>query len=192
MLKVGDAAPPFEAVGSDGKRFSLYQQASLCTVIYFFPKAFTPGCTTETKEFGKHYVELELAGAALVGISTDDRDTQCRFASSLDAPFPMLGDHDRAICRAYDVLWPLVGVAHRVTYVVAPPPPRLASAPMAPALPTLLSPGVSGHPAPAAPPVAWTVEAVFHHELRIGAHRDEVLRFVNAKFQNARPRPRPQ
>jgi len=166
MLKVGDAAPPIEAVGSDGKRFALYEQAGLCTVIYFFPKAFTPGCTAETKEFRKHYVELELAGATLVGVSTDDRDTQCRFATSLAAPFPMLGDHDRAICRAYDVLWPIIGVAHRVTYVVAP----------------------TGSDGTAHP--RWTVEAVFRHELDIGAHRDEVLRFVNTKFQASRPGPR--
>ncbi len=165
MLKVGDAAPPIDAVASDGKRFVLYEQTGLCTVIYFFPKAFTPGCTTETREFRKHYVELELAGATLVGVSTDDRDTQCRFASSLSAPFPLLGDHDRSICRAYDVLWPLVGVAHRVTYVVAP-----AS-----------KPGAGPR---------WTVEAVFHHELKVGAHRDEVLRFVNARFQASRPGPR--
>ena len=49
MLKVGDAAPPIDAVGSDGKRFVLYAQDSLCTVVYFFPKAFTPHCTAETK-----------------------------------------------------------------------------------------------------------------------------------------------
>jgi thioredoxin-dependent peroxiredoxin len=163
MLKVGDTAPPIDAVGSDGKRFVLYQQTGLCAVVYFFPKAFTPGCTTETREFRKHYVELELAGAVLVGVSTDDRDTQCRFATSLSAPFPMLGDHDRSICRAYDVLWPLVGVAHRVTYVVAQ--------------------ARTGEP-------RWTVEAVFHHEIKIGAHRDEVLRFVNDKLQASRPGPR--
>ncbi len=193
MLKVGDIAPPIDAVGSDGARFTLYQQTSLCTVIYFFPKAFTPGCTVETREFGKHYVELELAGATLVGISTDDRDTQCRFATSLAAPFPMLGDHELAICRAYDVLWPLIGVAHRVTYVVAPPrdggdphTPGPAGRPRPAAAPTLHSPSGVGH---AAASPAWTVEAVFHHELRIGAHRDEVLRFVNTKFQRARPAP---
>jgi peroxiredoxin len=160
MLKVGDTAPPVDAVASDGKRFALYAQDSLCTVIYFFPKAFTPHCTAETKEFRKHYVELELAGATLVGVSTDDRDTQCRFASELGAPFPMVPDRDRSICRAYDVLWPLIGIAHRITYVVAPK-----------------------HPGPP----SWTVEAVFRHEFDVGAHRDEVLRFVNAKFQAARP-----
>jgi peroxiredoxin Q/BCP len=176
MLKVGDPAPPVDAVGSDGKRFVLYAQEAetLCTVIYFFPKAFTPGCTAETKEFRKHYAELMLAGASLVGVSTDDRDTQCRFASSLSAPFPMLGDHDRAICRAYDVLWPLIGVAHRVTYVVAP------------------RGGDGAVPPTSAAPPRFVVEAVFKHELDIGAHRDEVLRFVNAKFQARKPPPMPR
>ncbi len=165
MLKVGDTAPPIDAVGSDGKRFVLYaQEDSLCTVIYFFPKAFTPGCTAETKEFRKHYTELTLAGATLIGVSTDDLDTQCRFAGSLAAPFPMLGDNDRAICRAYDVLWPIIGFAHRVTYVVGAPAKGAAN----------------GGP-------RCTVEAVFKHELDIGAHRDDVLRFVDAKFRARRP-----
>jgi peroxiredoxin len=165
MLKVGDAAPPIDAMGSDGKRFVLYEQQGLCTVIYFFPKAFTPGCTAETREFRKHYVELALAGATLVGVSTDDHDTQCHFASSLAAPFPMVADNGRTICRAYDVLWPLVGVAHRVTYVVAP------------------MDGLAHDP-------RWTVEAVFHHEIKVLAHRNEVLRFVNDKLQASRPPPR--
>ncbi len=175
MLKVGDSAPPIVAVASDGKRFTLYEQGGLCTVIYFFPKAFTPGCTVETREFRKHYTELELAGVTLVGVSTDDRDTQCRFATSLEAPFPLLGDHDRSISRAYDVLWPLVGVAHRVTYVVARDQPGGR-------------PGASADVDAADP--RWRVQAVFHHELKISAHRDEVLRFVNTRFQASRPGPR--
>ena len=168
MLKVGDTAPPFDAEGSDGKRFVLYDQPGLCTVIYFFPKAFTPGCTAETKRFRWNYAELALAGAGVVGISTDDGNTQCDFAKSLKVPFPIVGDADKSICRAYDVLWPLIGVAHRVTYVVAPP----------------------AGDAPGAPP-RRVVEAVFHHEINITAHRDDVLRFVNAKFQAARPAPGP-
>ncbi len=159
MLKVGDTAPPIDAVGSDGKRFVLYAQDSLCTVIYFFPKAFTPHCTAETKEFRKHYTELELAGATLVGVSTDDIDTQCRFATSMGAPFPIVPDKERSICRAYDVLWPVVGIAHRVTYIVG-----------------------RGTGATA----AFTIEALFHHEFNVGAHRNEVLRFVDAKYRAGR------
>jgi peroxiredoxin len=195
MLKVGVSAPPIDAVASDGKRFALYAQESLCTVIYFFPKAFTPHCTAETKEFRKHYVELELAGATLVGVSTDDLETQCRFASELGAPFPIVPDRDRAICRAYDVLWPLIGIAHRITYIVAPGPFRdgaSAHDPRSKRGSTMGSPGSRWGETPQpgrepSGPASWTVEACFRHEFDVGAHRDEVLRFVNAKFQSSRP-----
>jgi peroxiredoxin len=120
MLAVGSTAPDIDAEGSGG-RFRLADTAhNLCSVIYFFPKAFTPGCTKETAGFRDNYTELLLAGAALVGVSTDDRETQCKFAESLSAPFPVVSDPDGAIARAYDVLWPLVGLAKRVTYVVSP------------------------------------------------------------------------
>jgi thioredoxin-dependent peroxiredoxin len=155
MLKVGDTAPAIDTVTSHGDRFVLAQQAGLCSVLYFFPKAFTPGCTAETKLFRDNHVELELAGARVIGVSTDDLKTQCSFADSLRAPFPMIADADRAISRAYDVLWPLLGLARRVTYVVNN---------------------------------KRVIEAVFRHELNVKAHRDDVLRFVNEKFNNTRPK----
>ncbi|MFO0761512.1 MAG: peroxiredoxin [Byssovorax sp.] len=158
MLKVGDTAPEIDAETSKGTRFVLSKQRGLCTILYFFPKAFTPGCTAETKRFRDNFIELEIAGANLVGVSTDDLKTQCDFASSTSAPFPMIGDADGAIGRAYDVLWPVLGVAQRVTYVVGPN--RL-------------------------------IEAVFHHELNVKAHRDDVLRFVDEKFRSQRPPDRP-
>ncbi len=158
MLKVGDKAPEIDAVGSDGKRFVLSEQDNLCTVIYFFPKAFTPGCTGETKRFRDNYVEIALAGAAIVGISTDDNNTQCRFAESLRAPFPMIGDRDRKISQAFGVLWPLIGLTRRVTFVVGPD---------------------------------MKIEAVFHHELNIELHRDDVLRFINERFLATRPPAKP-
>ena len=153
MLRVGDLAPQIEAKTSLGTQFVLSEQDGLCTVLYFFPKAFTPGCTRETKYFRDNYVELLLAGASVVGISTDDHATQCSFAESLHAPFPMIADADQAISRSYDVLWPIVGLARRVTYVVGP---------------------------------QRVIEATFHHELKIDAHRNDVLRFVNQKFQAMR------
>jgi peroxiredoxin len=118
MLKVGDRAPAIDAMTSSGTRFVLAAQDGLCTVVYFFPKAFTPGCTVETKSFRDNHVELEIAGATVVGISTDDLATQCNFARSIKTPFPMIGDKDSSISRAYDVLWPIIGVAKRVTYVI--------------------------------------------------------------------------
>lgn len=153
MLAVGDTAPPIDAKTSQGTRFVLSDQDALCTVIYFFPKAFTPGCTKETGYFRESYAEIALAGATIVGISTDDERTQCDFADSLRAPFPLIPDKDQAISRAYDVLWPIIGLARRITYVVGR---------------------------------ARIIEAVFHHELAIREHRDDVLRFVNDKFRATR------
>jgi peroxiredoxin len=155
ILKVGDVAPEIDAVASDGKRFVLSQQDGLCTVVYFFPKAFTPGCTGEARRFTDNYNEILLAGATIVGVSTDDSDTQCRFADSLRAPFPMIGDKDRSIARGFGVLWPMIGLTRRVTFIINP---------------------------------ERIIEAIFRHEVKIVLHRDEVLRFINAKFQAQRPK----
>jgi thioredoxin-dependent peroxiredoxin len=154
-LKVGDRAPEIDAQTSAGSRFVLSQQEGLCTIVYFFPKAFTPVCTGETLAFRDNFNELLLAGANLVGVSTDDTETQCKFAGDLNVPFALIGDKDKRIARAYDVLWPIVGVAQRYTFVVSP---------------------------------EMTIEAVFHHELSAVKHRDDVLRFVHAKFEAARPK----
>ena len=116
----GQRAPEIDAMTSNGQRFVLSQQQGLCTIVYFFPKAFTPGCTAETKLFRDNYVELVLAGASLVGVSTDDEKTQCDFANSMQAPFPIVPDADQKICRAYDVLWPVMNVARRITVVIRP------------------------------------------------------------------------
>src|SRR5689334_242822 len=113
MLRVGDVAPAIDATTTLGERFVLSDQQGLCTVLYFFPKAFTPGCTKETRSFTNNHAELALAGATVVGVSTDDYETQCAFAKSLQATFPILADADGSISRAYDVLWPILGVPKR-------------------------------------------------------------------------------
>lgn len=120
MLAVGTQAPEIDADASDGRFVLSAQKSTLCTVVYFFPKAFTPGCTKETISFRDNYNELRIAGAGVVGVSTDRRDTQCKFAESLTVTFPIVSDHDGTIARAYDVRWPIIGVAKRVTYIVSP------------------------------------------------------------------------
>jgi peroxiredoxin len=155
MLKVGDVAPAINATTTSRERFVLSEMRGLCTVVYFFPKAFTPGCTAEAKTFRDNYIELQLAGANVVGISRDSLSTQCEFADAMKVPFPMIADADGAICRAYDVLYPLIGLAQRITYVIN---------------------------------TAQIIEAAFRHHLDAKAHRDDVLRFVNTKFQALVPR----
>jgi peroxiredoxin len=119
MLRAGDVAPEIDATASDGTRFCLSEQkGKLCTVVYFFPKAFTPGCTREAEHFRDSYAEIALSGAAMVGISTDDAETQCEFARTTRAPFPMIADAKKKISKAYGVLWPVVGLPKRITFVV--------------------------------------------------------------------------
>jgi len=120
MLSIGETAPEIDAIASDGTHFVLSQAqaGSLCTVVYFFPKAFSPGCIEEAHYFKQAYPELALAGATLVGVSVDKLETQCEFAKSIGATFPILGDPDRKLCKAYDVLFPIAGLSMRVTYII--------------------------------------------------------------------------
>ena len=114
MLKPGETAPDF-AVGTETLHQILAQRRA---VVYFFPKAFTPGCTRESVQFRRDFERLWAAGCAVVGVSTDDQDTSDRFRQELDLPFPLVGDPDGAIVKAYKVRWPLIGFAQRVTYVI--------------------------------------------------------------------------
>ncbi|HEY6877887.1 MAG TPA: peroxiredoxin [Polyangiales bacterium] len=118
MLKVGETAPSFTAMTTNGDAFALRRLLGAPVILYFFHKAFTPNCTIETKGFRDNYDELRELGYALVGISTDSHETQCKFAQRHGVSYPMIGDEDHAIARAYDVMWPLIPVARRVAYVL--------------------------------------------------------------------------
>ena len=120
MLKVGDLAPDFTAKAQDGRVVQLRELRGKRVVMFFFPKAFTRGCTIETRQFRDHYSELAALGAEVLGVSVDSHEVQCEFASKEGVLFPMLGDSTGGIGRNYDVLWPLLKVAQRVTYVIGP------------------------------------------------------------------------
>src|SRR5882724_5963677 len=106
MLKVGDSAPDFRVLATDGRTLELSQLRGRPVVLYFFPRAFTLGCTLETKRFRDKYDEIRGLGAEVIGISTDPIETQCRFAETYATGFPMIGDADQSISRAYDVVRP--------------------------------------------------------------------------------------
>ena len=114
MLKPGDEAPDF-AVGADTLHGLLAQGP---VVVFFFPKAFTPGCTKEAGEFRERFEELRKGGGTVIGVSTDPQPKVDRFRRELNLPFPMVGDPEGAIVRAYEVRWPVVGWARRVTFVI--------------------------------------------------------------------------
>jgi peroxiredoxin len=118
MINLGAPAPDFTATTTLGTSFCLADQRGRIVVLYFFPKAFTPGCTAETAQFRDAYPELKAMGVEVVGISADDDKVQCEFAVSMKATFPMIGDSDRKIIDAYDAAWPIFRLAQRVTYIV--------------------------------------------------------------------------
>jgi thioredoxin-dependent peroxiredoxin len=119
-MNFGDAVPDIVAHTTQGEPFRLSERRGRYVVIYFFPKAFTPGCTAETKQFRDHYPELAALGAEVVGISTDDHEVQCDFSSKLKVPFPLIADPNAEIVKAYGVKWPLFNLAQRVTVIVDP------------------------------------------------------------------------
>ncbi len=92
-LKVGDKAPDFTLKASDGKTYKLSDfQGKKPVVIAWFPKAFTGGCTKECKSFAANSKALKGTNAAYFTASTDDVDTNTKFAESLSADYPILSD----------------------------------------------------------------------------------------------------
>jgi len=148
MLKIGDHAPDFTAQATNGDTVSLRTLRGRPVVIYFFPKAFTMGCTVETRQFRDNYDELKKLGAEVIGISADRFDSQCRFANDNKLPFALIGDEDKRVCEAFGVLWPLIKIPQRITFIVD-------------------EKGV--------------IQAVFHHEVQISRHLDDVRNFLESR-----------
>jgi peroxiredoxin len=118
MLSVGDRAPDFSARTTDGQTLSLSQLRGRPVVIYFYPRAFTPGCTAETRRFRDNYDDLLRFGAEVIGISTDDHERQCKFAQAEKVKFPLIGDKKSEIQALFDVKRPILSSNRRVTYVI--------------------------------------------------------------------------
>jgi peroxiredoxin len=118
MISVGDRAPDFSARCTDGRTLSLSQFRGRPVVIYFFPRAFTPGCTAETRRFRDNYDDLQRFDAEVIGISTDDHDRQCEFAEAEKVKFPLIGDKNAEIQALYGVKLPILKSNRRVTFVI--------------------------------------------------------------------------
>jgi len=118
MLKIGDLAPDFVAQASDGRELRLSELRGRPVVLYFYPKAFTAGCTVETIGFRDSYEDLKKLGAEVVGVSTDAHDTQCRFAGKHGVSFPLVGDPDKSISKSYGVLRSIPSLDRRVTFLI--------------------------------------------------------------------------
>lgn len=126
-LQIGDPAPDFTAqaaVGGTDFSFSLADALKKGPVVlYFYPKAFTKGCTQEAHEFAEAAEEFKAAGATLIGMSSDDIGTLHEFSTKeCSAKFPVAADPDLKVIRAYDSVLVRVpgitGVSDRISYVI--------------------------------------------------------------------------
>ncbi|GGL60806.1 thioredoxin-dependent thiol peroxidase [Halocalculus aciditolerans] len=102
MLDVGDDAPEFTLDNQDGDAVSLSDFDGRHVVVYFYPRADTPGCTTEACGFRDDWDEYEERDVAVLGISDDPVDDLADFAADYDLPFDLLSDEDGAVASQYD------------------------------------------------------------------------------------------
>jgi len=100
-LTPGDPAPDFDLTAADGTQVSLADLAGKKAIVYFYPKAMTPGCTTQAIDFQTADDDLRAAGYSVVGISPDKPDALAKFAEKEGLNFPLLSDPDRSTTESY-------------------------------------------------------------------------------------------
>lgn len=100
-LEPGDIAPAFTLPDQDGKDVSLADYAGRKVVVYFYPAAMTPGCTTEACDFRDNLAALDDVGYAVVGISPDEPEKLAAFRDHDRLNFPLLSDVNREVMTAY-------------------------------------------------------------------------------------------
>ena len=125
-LEAGAAAPGFAidgAMGGEAFRFDLAQALKKGpVVVYFYPKAFTQGCTLEANAFAEAMDQYQALGATVIGVSGDDIATLKRFSvSECRGKFPVGADTDRSVMKAYQAVMPQrEDFARRISYVITP------------------------------------------------------------------------
>ena len=118
-MKVGDRVDDFEATDQHGATRRLSELLGAGPVVlYFYPKAFTPGCTREACHFRDMNAELRAVGAQAVGVSADAVDRQAAFDEKHTLGFPLLSDPDRRLARAFGVKRPGPIFNKRATFVI--------------------------------------------------------------------------
>lgn len=100
-LNVGDTAPAFALANATGNTISLSDYAGQRVLVYFYPRANTPGCTKEACDFRDSLAELNALNIAVVGISPDKPEALAKFRDDHDLNFPLLSDPDKSVMTAY-------------------------------------------------------------------------------------------
>ena len=117
MVDAGQPAPDFVAPIQDGTSLKFSSLRGQPVVLYFYPKADTPGCTIESKGFRDVYPEFTAKKVRVVGVSVDDCPAQQAFMDKYGLPFPLVADSKKEVSTLYGVLGPS-GTARRVSFLI--------------------------------------------------------------------------
>lgn len=119
-LKVNDAAPVFKSKTQDGKEFDLSTRKGTWTVLYFYPKADTPGCTKQACAFRDNIKKIRNQGAEVYGVSADTVEDQAAFHKKHALNFPLIADADGKVVELYGSKMPAVKLSKRWTFIIDP------------------------------------------------------------------------
>ena len=123
-LKIGDKAPNFSSKDQEGKLHSLEDYRGKKLVVFFYPKASTPGCTAEACDLRDNFERFSANNYALLGVSADNEKAQSKFKEKYNLPFPLLADENKEVIQAFGVWGPKKFMGrtfdgiHRTTFII--------------------------------------------------------------------------
>lgn len=123
-LKIGDKAPNFSALDQKGKQHSLSDYKGKKLVVFFYPKASTPGCTAEACDLRDNFERFKANNYEILGVSADSAKRQANFIEKNELPFPLLADEEKSVIEAFGVWGPKKFMGkeydgiHRTTFVI--------------------------------------------------------------------------
>lgn len=123
-LTKGDKAPDFSGADQDGNIHKLSDYKGKKLVVFFYPKADTPGCTAEACDLRDNYERFKAQGYELLGVSADTAKKQAKFKDKYSLPYPLIADEDKSVLNAFGVWGPKKFMGreydgiHRTTFVI--------------------------------------------------------------------------
>jgi len=124
MLKEGDKVPHFSSKDQDGKVINLSDYTGKKLVVFFYPRANTPGCTAEACNLRDNYAALQDEGYEILGVSEDSEKKQTNFRNKYEFQYPLLADEDHTVIKAFGVWGPKKFMGkeydglHRTTFII--------------------------------------------------------------------------
>ncbi len=123
-LKIGEKAPDFEIIDQNNEMISLKKYKGKKIVLFFYPKASTPGCTVEACNLRDNYQEFKKKGYEIIGVSADSQKRQFNFSTKFNLPYSLLVDENKEVINAFGVWGPKKFMGreydgiHRTTFII--------------------------------------------------------------------------